>query len=28
MVKAANPHRPDLDEAIARLERETAGSDI
>jgi tetratricopeptide (TPR) repeat protein len=28
MVKAANPHRPDLDEAITRLERETAGSDI
>jgi tetratricopeptide (TPR) repeat protein len=28
MVKAANPHRPDLDDAITRLERETAGSDI
>jgi len=28
MVKAANPHRPDLDDTITRLERETAGSDI
>ncbi len=28
LVKAAHPHRPGLDAAIARLERETAGSDI
>lgn len=28
MVRAANPHRPDLDDTITRLERETAGSDI
>ena len=28
MVKAANPHRPDLDDTITRLERETSGSDI
>jgi tetratricopeptide (TPR) repeat protein len=28
MVKAANPHRPDLDATITGLERETAGSDI